>query len=423
MPLARISLANYRCFAQPVDVELRPLTLILGRNNSGKSALVRAPVVCDTGIHTESAAPLDLDQLSEEMLESFTDLIYGRRPHGSISLELGFDTAPRLAATIQHIDEYQTQVISSLALGAQPDLITLEWEPAEPPEERRYKIEADRHVTAGVQIDFAGLLPAGMDDPRVPEELASRLRAAVDQVRREFPAVRYLGPFRDRPQRRYRLPATMPTTLGITGEHAAGMLASDVARRQGRLLRKVNEVLAEDLPGWRLDVAERAGLYAVMLTSSEDSTLTVNLADVGTGVAQVLPIFVQRAADILNPPKRPVLEIIEQPELHLHPAAHGQLAELYLSAARRGGVRFLVETHSETFLLRVRRRVAEGVVDPRILAIYFIEHERGSARARHINIDDAGNLDYWPPGIFSEDYAETRALASAQLSRAESDAR
>lgn len=103
MSLASMSLANYRCFARQVDVELRPVTIILGRNNSGKSALVRAPVVCDTGIRTESPAPLDLDRLNEEMLDSFTDLIYGNRPHGSVSLELEFDAAPRLTATIQNI--------------------------------------------------------------------------------------------------------------------------------------------------------------------------------------------------------------------------------------------------------------------------------------------------------------------------------
>jgi hypothetical protein len=39
---------------------LCPVTVILGRNNSGKSALVRAPVVFDTGIRTDSPAPLDL---------------------------------------------------------------------------------------------------------------------------------------------------------------------------------------------------------------------------------------------------------------------------------------------------------------------------------------------------------------------------
>lgn len=67
---------------------MRPVTLVLGRNNSGKSALVRAPLVLATGFRTDSPAPLDLDLLGEEIFDSFTDLICGGRPHGSIRIEL-----------------------------------------------------------------------------------------------------------------------------------------------------------------------------------------------------------------------------------------------------------------------------------------------------------------------------------------------
>jgi predicted ATPase len=153
-----------------------------------------------------------------------------------------------------------------------------------------------------------------------------------------------------------------------------------------------------------------------------DLNVYVNLTDVGTGVAQVLPILVQRAIDIVKPPERPILEIVEQPELHLHPAAHGGLADIYISAARRSRTRFIVETHSETFLLRVRRRVAEGVVDPSILAVYFLENSKGIATVRPINIEADGGIDYWPTGIFSEDYEEARAITKAQAQRPNTDA-
>jgi predicted ATPase len=217
----------------------------------------------------------------------------------------------------------------------------------------------------------------------------------------------------------------MPPSLGIGGENAGKILATDYARRGGVLLRQVNGVLARDLPGWTLDISEQLNQYSIILRSNEDPALNVNLVDAGTGVAQVLPVFVQRALDILTPPERPVLEIMEQPELHLHPAAHGGLADLYLSASseEKAKVKFLIETHSETLLLRVRRRIAEGVIPPDHVALYFVEHERGHATARQINIGPDGDLDYWPDGVFSEDYEEARALASAQLKRGDQGAR
>lgn len=424
MTLVRMALGSYRCFAQRQDVELCPVTVVLGKNNSGKSALVRAPVFFNTGIRTDSPAPLDLDVLGEEFLDSFADLIYGNRPHGSIDIELGFESKHgplRMAATVQHIDEYQSQVVSFLELQAGEVLARLDWEPQDPPENITYTVQFSKQSFRGVPVIFEGLLPSRIPSGLVPEDLISHLVNTGTAIRESYPTVRYFGPFRDRPQRRYRLPARMPTEVGVSGEYAAGILASDIARQQGRLVQQVNQDLADNLPGWSIGVVERGGMYSVMLTSSDDDSLTVNLADAGTGVAQVLPIFVQRAVDVLNPPSRPVLEIIEQPELHLHPAAHTALADLYLYAAQRTGVRFIIETHSETLLLRLRRRIAEGL-DPASVAIYFVDHTDGAACSRRIRIAENGNLDYWPHGVFSEDYEETRALASAQLARDGSNA-
>ncbi|GAA0377222.1 hypothetical protein Acor_30670 [Acrocarpospora corrugata] len=63
MPLVRFSIENYRCFPKAQELELRAITVVLGKNHSGKSALVRAPLVLQTGIRTDSPMPLDLDRL------------------------------------------------------------------------------------------------------------------------------------------------------------------------------------------------------------------------------------------------------------------------------------------------------------------------------------------------------------------------
>jgi predicted ATPase len=98
------------------------------------------------------------------------------------------------------------------------------------------------------------------------------------------------------------------------------------------------------------------------------------------------------------------------------------LADLYLAAVKRTSTRFLIETHSETLLLRLRRRIAEGL-DPATVAVYFVDRVAGVSVARRIHIDADGNLDYWPTGVFSEDFEETRKLALAQRERRSADAR
>jgi hypothetical protein len=420
MALVRMALGNYRCFAQGVDVDLRPLTVILGKNNSGKSALVRAPVLCRTGIATDSPVPLDLDLVNEDMLQSFTDLVYGNRPHGSIGIELTFDqdNSPlQLSATVQNIDEYRTQILTSLALQSGTDRAKFDWVPSDSPDDARYAVNFNELYYEDLAMSFSGLLPDENSKPDIPADLNEFLLKITNSIRTAFPQIRYFGPFRDRPSRLHRLPARMPDDLGASGEYAAAALASDYARQQGRLTQQVNELLQPELSGWQLSVIEQANMYSIVLTFQGDDSLSVNLADVGTGVAQVLPILVRRAMDILKPPSAPVLEIVEQPELHLHPAAHGGLADIYIAAAKRPDIRFIIETHSETFHLRIRRRIAEGTLDPSLLAVYFLENAGGVATARPITVAGDGSLDYWPIGIFSEDYEEARLISKAQSAK------
>lgn len=429
-----MALGGYRGFAKRQAIELRPITVLLGRNNAGKSALVRAPVILGTGIGVETPEPFDLDRLSEDLVDSFPDMIHnpGSRVHsGGIDVELGVDTDighVRVAATVRHLADYHTQVVDKLELSVDGTRICLlEWELDDPPEQPlTYTLTTDDgSVFENLLVTFEGLLPVDFEDPpgkgSSDDELES-LRMITDAVVHAFPTVRYLGPFRDRPHRRYRLPGRMRTEVGTAGEHAAGMLASDLARGGGKLIQHVNRLLGVHLPDWRLAVDRDGGTWSVVLVAAHDETMRVNLADTGTGVAQVLPVLVQRAIDVIQPAERPVLEIIEQPELHLHPAAHADLAELFLTAVKTTSTRFLIETHSETLLLRLRRHIAQGL-DPSTVAVYFVDRADGVSFARRIHIDSDGNLDYWPTGVFAEDYAETRALARAQRERHDADAR
>ena len=421
MPLSTIALENYRCFSRRQTIQIRPLTILLGRNNAGKSAVARFPLLAATGVIGASTAPLELDE-SGVFANSFVELIHGRRPHGSIGVGLGFDVAGfgpvAFDATIQNVSEARLQLVSSLQLTADDVTFSLDWTQAEPHAGvNKYRSRAG---TSNTTVEFRGLLPSAVTSGMVDgnEDDHWRFAAAVDNARQDFDALRYLGPFRAEPKRYYRLPPRVPDEVGRLGENAPAMLAADQIHGGGELLAKVNEFLASVATGqWQIGV-ESAGfedLHSIVLSSLADPERTeINLADTGTGIAQALPLLVQRAKDILSPPQHPTLEIIEQPELHLHPSAHADLADLYVGGLAESHSRFMIETHSETFVLRVRRRVAEGL-DPDLIGLYFVDNDGAAARIDRIHLDPLGNVDYWPEGVFTEDYDETRALVNAQL--------
>jgi hypothetical protein len=394
MSLTGMRLRNYRCFPDTGFVELKPLTLVLGKNNSGKSALVRAPLVWSTGFRTTSPVPLDLELIDDlKIVDSFTDLIHGGRPHGSIRGEfrLGDST---FTATIQNVDELRTQIITHVGLIGPQVEYSVDWQSDSPLDAPLYVIDdGSPEVRLPSAIAFAGL---------------ECLEPDAANLNPSYPRIRYLGPFRQQPEWRYRFPRRLPADVGVSGQNALGVLA-----RSREVLDRLNPKLREWLPGWEIDITEFGGMYSVFLFRTDNPQVRVNVADTGAGVAQALPLYIQRALDETRRPTGSVLEIVEQPELHLHPAAHAALADLYVKAVGKA-TRFLIETHSETLLLRLRRRIAEGRLNADDVAIYFVEHDGSTAQVRRIKIDHHGNLDYWPRGVFSEDYDELRELAKAQ---------
>lgn len=414
MPLRKIVLENYRCFRDRQEVELAPVTVVLGKNNSGKSVLTRAPLVIATGFNTLSTAPLDLDRLQPQPVDGFADLVFEQSPHGKFFLGFEVDgPAPfEMDATIQLVDEDRSAFVSDLRVGLAEREIKFSWQPtmADSHGNYEYRIEAPERAPAVRPVRFTGLLPgpAGIPELRHSQFLLSTLSLGP---------IRFLSAYRDRPERQHRLPLGAPRGIGEQGQGTLGILAHDQARNSGELIERVNKKLESIVPDWRIEEIEAGPLWSTVLTRS-GSRVRVNLADAGTGLSQVLPVLVQCALDELLGGKVNPLQIVEEPEMHLHPGAHAALADLYLDTARTTGTRFLIETHSETLLLRLRRRIAEGACDPDTVAVYVVEQKDGVSTVQRVAIDELGNLGAgWPDGYFSQDYEEARALATAQMSR------
>jgi predicted ATPase len=117
----------------------------------------------------------------------------------------------------------------------------------------------------------------------------------------------------------------------------------------------------------------------------------VNIADVGVGVSQTLPVLVA-----LHAAKPGQLVYMEQPETHLHPNAQFALAQVLANAAKRG-VRVVVETHSTMLLLGVQALVAEGNLESDLVKLHWFQRERdGHTVVTSANLDDAGAFGQWP---------------------------
>ncbi|MEB3189745.1 MAG: AAA family ATPase [Snowella sp.] len=147
--------------------------------------------------------------------------------------------------------------------------------------------------------------------------------------------------------------------------------------------------------------------------SKDISDTVVNIADVGLGVSQVLPVLV--ALLVAEPGQ---LVYLEQPELHLHPRAQANLAQPLIDAANRG-VKVVVETHSDLLLTRIKTLVAEEAIDPaKLILHWFSRGDDGITKINSKELDKVGAYGEFPidfSDVFFEEDRRYIDAASKQL--------
>jgi predicted ATPase len=127
---------------------------------------------------------------------------------------------------------------------------------------------------------------------------------------------------------------------------------------------------------------------------------------------QALPLVVR--ANVADRPDSII--VLEQPELHLHPAAHGDLAELFAKSAKENNQTFIIETHSENIILRLRKLIVEndfGFTKDDLIIYWIEDAELKGKELREITVDEKGVLSDWPEGVFNEGMREILEMQKA----------
>ena len=205
-----------------------------------------------------------------------------------------------------------------------------------------------------------------------------------------------LSPFRKSPSRWYIHSGITPSDVGLEGE-----MLPDLLHRDKDLLERANVWLDELDIGYKMvvtPITATADLFEVRLQDLRRSNheTTVNLLDVGYGISQLLPFVVQ----CLLADERIIS--IEQPETHIHPRLQADLGDLLIESAKRRN-QLLIETHSEHLVLRLMRRVREGVLDKNNVSILYVTKGEEGSSVQPLRLDEDGDfIDDWPDGFFPE---------------------
>lgn len=141
----------------------------------------------------------------------------------------------------------------------------------------------------------------------------------------------------------------------------------------------------------------------------QQNGIKLDLLDVGFGISQILPVIIQSISG-----SGEGVVIIEQPEIHIHPKMQSELADFFIELANSGKKKFIIETHSESFLKRLRRRMAEhtvsleGSISSDNVGIHFIEKDEktNASIIKNIDITKSGDFE-WPKDFYNSEMDDT----------------
>jgi len=432
-----LALNNFKGWRQ-ARLPLGRITVLFGTNGSGKTSILQSLLLLKQTVESyDRSRALHFGEHEKDLIElgSFGETVYGQNLKNEIGIGLEWipkkpeEIGPgRKAEKIGYRGQFasidEQVLMTHLCFSA--DDIGIE-----------IHREKDGQYSAGV----VGLQEKGRKPIDPPESCYGVPHKATNYFKELFPlefshqferlmkSIRYLGPLRQPPGRVYTWSGSKPDSVGLKGEYAVqAMLAAlkekPTVVRRGKKQPRIR--LHEEAKRWmdRLGVADNIELLPLDRDGGRlfetklrirGSAYDASLADVGVGVSQVLPVIVQ----LYFAPPGSIL-LFEQPEIHLHPSVQAALADLFIEAADALGHQVIIESHSEHFLVRLQRRIAEGripIASREHIKLFLCSIQNKTSVAKELEMDEYGKIKDWPEGFFGDTLADREAIIRAMIER------
>ncbi len=428
--ITSITIENFKGIGDAVTVPIRPITLLFGKNSSGKSTVLHAlryyHAICNNELNRtiEMAGGHDID------LGDFLSLVHRHESDRKIRIRITY--APNVIDKQNQIYLLWNEVVTGWKEDTHVESVLLGC--VINGEEMCFNISGEIPDGPIVGPNGRVLIPKKLDAPGQDTSVVSSLALGTSiglpiggligaiaggaigaigallrslQESKKPDAIRHLGPFREVPYHDYKTPQIADNSLWEKGVGAWEALA-----RAPALVERTNHYMQDVLKlRYSINQSPDGEFYL-----HDENNIDIGLSDVGIGISQVIPVLVGALDDSQN------LGIfaVEQPELHIHPALQVALGDVFIDGIKNSNRTILIETHSEHLLLRIMRRMRETFEDrieenrfpvtPDDIAVLFVEWHDSQTIIREMPVNERGELvKAWPGGFFEEDIEEVFA--------------
>lgn len=410
-------LKRYRSFEAEQVLPLRPLTLLYGKNNAGKSALVRALTLLSDAIQSDAPPAL---KLTDELAKGgdFIDLAWkgdagdysfmlGLRWDGPEPFEVRYtiDGGPERPSYVKELELKEVDKKDADGKEVKGKLlwagIAGEKHPMEPlpPHE-------------GKPFRFKGLMP--------PPDIHPWLDTLRGHLENFAGRVSCLDGTRQIPEGPFRKSGVLPSRLEANGKNALQYLVESEPLR-----KKVAAFYLALQPSRELRVAETSQYRReVLLPLAKKADWNIRIQETGEGMNQVLPVLV--GACLAAQREDPRCFCVLEAESHLHLDAQRTLIQFLCGLLEPDPTSyFVLETHSLVFLLALQLAVKQKTVSSDQVSLAWIEQDAlGRSSIRAASLDHEGYpTEKWPSRALQDDVYLAAELARFSSSPSEQGGR
>lgn len=453
--LKHLRIQNFKGWKDTGTIRMAPISLFFGANSSGKSSIGQFLMMLKQTVESpdRKAVFYPGGKNSAVQLGSYQEMVFHRDPANKIAFDyrwalpedlkfkdplsgqifsgddLDFSAEVELSDATKHllqVSEFKYRLLNKNAQSLSIEL-------SRKSDKREYAASAEQYSLVRKKMRAWALKDVvrfyGFPDEVVAyyqnADFVQDLNLAQEKL---FNSIFYLGPLRTKVERLYTWGGITPESVGFAGENTvAAVLAArerKISLGYRRPAKPLEEIIALKLKEMGLieefkvnPISEQRQEYEVKVRT-KGSRDWVDLPDVGFGISQVLPVLVQ----CFYAPAGSII-LMEQPEIHLHPNAQSALADVMIdviNSRENGidrGIQLVIETHSEHFLRRLQRRIAEDVVPQEKVSAYFANITKTPATLEPLQIDIFGNIQNWPENFFGDEMGDITEQAKAAIKK------
>ena len=353
MKIDRLTIQNFKCFKAEKTFDFGRITILTGANSSGKSSVIYATLIA---IQSEGFPNSLSPNGIYVRLGDFKQIANNHDSTKHINLELSFQ---------EKMNKYElfTTWLEN----------TIDYLPY---------TNANGSRINGILANSAQMR---FDNDILINKLISNFREKESN---------YISAFRQSPEMDYKEQNKANFKVGTDGQGYIDQIVEWEKRGNGQIKRLVE--LMKDMELIEYIKINRLGgsRFEVLVKAFKNSLLT-SLSNVGFGVSQFLPIMV---ADLQLPDDSTLF--LAEPEIHLHPSVQAKFGDYIVKQVNETQKNYVIETHSEYFLNRIRLAIVKGELKKEDIKVYFLENNGDDTDVFDVEFTKVGGIKNAPDTFF-----------------------